>query len=387
MIHQGNRPFLKRYLKRDEIMREIAGCDTALGDAFALFNVRRVPILLLLASLNSSYLLSFQTSIQIRVLKLVQANEAQRRADEARRAAQANAFAGAFLGQGSTGPPPLPPLGLFPGEASTSTDTLTPITFPEPSGPFALPSVAPPPAAVVVEEPIPEKPEEVRARLAELSMHQNARDRDQDIKDLRQLVRNAMLAHSDAELLESLEIQRTDIPEAMKTLQRALEAEVERERAEDLTASTSLISRRASLASRHTNRSVRTAQSIESLVSVSTAASEVPSLTHSGGTSSGESSIVRASGDTLDREFMECGIDALRRLSKGAMPMLPSWTITKYVTYSDTWVTLLAPSCYGLTSIPRALSSVTLLATASNHLNDLQIRSYSRYKDWDWFLL
>jgi hypothetical protein len=35
--------------------------------------------------------------------------------------------------------------------------------------------------------------------------------------------------------------------------------------------------------------------------------------------------------DTLDREFIEGGIDALRRMSKGG-EMLPSWTITRYFT-------------------------------------------------------
>jgi len=35
--------------------------------------------------------------------------------------------------------------------------------------------------------------------------------------------------------------------------------------------------------------------------------------------------------DTLHQEFIESGIDALRRMSKGAeATTLPSWTITKY---------------------------------------------------------
>jgi hypothetical protein len=35
--------------------------------------------------------------------------------------------------------------------------------------------------------------------------------------------------------------------------------------------------------------------------------------------------------DTLHQEFIESGIDALRRMSKGAeTTTLPSWTITKY---------------------------------------------------------
>ena len=50
--------------------------------------------------------------------------------------------------------------------------------------------------------------------------------------------------------------------------------------------------------------------------------------------SSSESSDTSSAGltmprDTLDREFIEGGIDALRRMSKGG-EMLPSWTITRY---------------------------------------------------------
>jgi abelson tyrosine-protein kinase 1 len=41
---QATRPFLKRYLKRDEILRSIAGCDAALLSALALFSVRRLPL-------------------------------------------------------------------------------------------------------------------------------------------------------------------------------------------------------------------------------------------------------------------------------------------------------------------------------------------------------
>lgn len=37
--HQGNRPFIKRYLKRDEIQRHIVNCDSALNDALSMFSV------------------------------------------------------------------------------------------------------------------------------------------------------------------------------------------------------------------------------------------------------------------------------------------------------------------------------------------------------------
>ena len=44
----------------------------------------------------------------------------------------------------------------------------------------------------------------------------------------------------------------------------------------------------------------------------------------------------RAPRDTLDREFIETGIDALRRLSgAGAASALPSWTITRYEVNRD----------------------------------------------------
>ena len=36
---QAHRPFLHRYLKRDEILRSIAGCDARLSDALGQFGV------------------------------------------------------------------------------------------------------------------------------------------------------------------------------------------------------------------------------------------------------------------------------------------------------------------------------------------------------------
>lgn len=56
---QVHRPFLKRYLKRDEILKQIADCDQGLGEALGMFSL----------------------SIQIRILKQVQKAEAQRQAD------------------------------------------------------------------------------------------------------------------------------------------------------------------------------------------------------------------------------------------------------------------------------------------------------------------
>jgi abelson tyrosine-protein kinase 1 len=102
-------------------------------------------------------------------------------------------------------------------------------------------------------------------------------------------------------MIEVLQIARSEMPEAIKTMQRALEYVVEDGRLE----------------------------ADESGLALASPSSQGHpeggglqlSLTDSGSSNSG---------DTLDREFMETGIDALRRLSKGTDLGLPSWTITRY---------------------------------------------------------
>jgi len=42
LVRQTDRPFLKRYLKRDEILRQIAACDTSLSDSVNTFSVSLV---------------------------------------------------------------------------------------------------------------------------------------------------------------------------------------------------------------------------------------------------------------------------------------------------------------------------------------------------------
>lgn len=39
LIKQSNRPFLKRYLRRDETLRDISNLDSSLRDALSLFSV------------------------------------------------------------------------------------------------------------------------------------------------------------------------------------------------------------------------------------------------------------------------------------------------------------------------------------------------------------
>jgi abelson tyrosine-protein kinase 1/abelson tyrosine-protein kinase 2 len=108
-------------------------------------------------------------------------------------------------------------------------------------------------------------------------------------------MRTALAANDDAAMIEVLQIARSEMPEAIKTMQRALEHVVDDGRIEADESSFTLPS-----------------------------PSSPEDMRVSADSSSG------GSGDTLDREFIETGIDALRRLSTGADLGLPSWTITRY---------------------------------------------------------
>ena len=70
----------------------------------------------------------------------------------------------------------------------------------------------------------------VLAQLQAVTARQNERDTVHDAADPRQLMRTALQANSDVEMIRVLQVGRDEMPEAIKTLQRALEKEVERER-------------------------------------------------------------------------------------------------------------------------------------------------------------
>ena len=115
-------------------------------------------------------------------------------------------------------------------------------------------------------------------------------------------MRTALAANDDAAMIEVLQIARSEMPEAIKTMQRALEHVVEDGMIEADESSFTLAS---ASSQEHSFEEVRVQQ---------------PSANSGSG----------GSGDTLDREFIETGIDALRRLSGGTDLGLPSWTITRY---------------------------------------------------------
>jgi abelson tyrosine-protein kinase 1 len=136
------------------------------------------------------------------------------------------------------------------------------------------------------------------------------------------------------------------MPEAIKTLQRALEREVEKEGSLGLGGPGvgvavgagvpvgEMEGRRATMPTVVVGGTTPTVdvgglgrrQTIASAGSKGSKGDE--SVTESG-TGSGSGSEGWRAKDTLDREFIESGIDALRRVSNGPDVSLPSWTITK----------------------------------------------------------
>jgi hypothetical protein len=72
--------------------------------------------------------------------------------------------------------------------------------------------------------------------LRESHFRQNEIDQARDMFDLRGLMRTALQANSDLEMIEVLQVGQDEMPEAIKTLQRALEREMEKENADGVVA-------------------------------------------------------------------------------------------------------------------------------------------------------
>ena len=161
-------------------------------------------------------------------------------------------------------------------------------------------------------------PSQILPALTTLHSIQNSLDAAMDTADLRQDMRAALQTTNDAEMLEVLQIGHQEMPDAIKTLQRALEHITEREDdgveaplEKGVVLAKVVNQKEVEGFGGHRRKRSRTTISIDSLSS----------------TSSAPSSERRR--DTLDREFIESGIDCLRRMSRDVETSLPSWTITK----------------------------------------------------------
>ncbi|KAJ6627483.1 hypothetical protein B0H10DRAFT_2161143 [Mycena sp. CBHHK59/15] len=263
-LQQAHRPFLKRYLKREEILRAIAGCDTSIGDAMGMFSL----------------------SVQMRVLKQVKETEERLIQDDKRAIEIIKVLQGAATGNA---------LGITleePGQLTPRQATKT----------------------------LDEEDHDVLPTLRTIHSTQNTLDFAHDTVDLRALMRDALAQSSDVEMLQVLQVGRAEMPEALKTLQRALER-VGVVNTAPMPAAPAQFPPQAAAQlppgpPGHTGRGPPERSS-------------TLSSSDSSGTTASSGLALAMARDTLDREFIEGGIDALRRMSKGGAP-LPSWTITRY---------------------------------------------------------
>ncbi|KAJ8507429.1 hypothetical protein ONZ45_g10193 [Pleurotus djamor] len=307
--------FLKRYLKRDDVTRQINGCHKKLDKA----------------------LMHFDNSIMLRVLKHVMST---REHSEEMRVMVEKIYTKEMSS------PVLQSHGIPPSlSAATSHQS----------------SIEPGSEAWSVVN-------DVRTRMRDV-------DNAFDMADLRRLMQAALQAGSDAEMIRTLQVGRDSMPEAIKALQRELDHEKQREymiaSGSALTqqgTSTLMgndpripkVTRRVSV----TNvpvplkvddkgdfilEDVIDASAPEDVLTPSVASpTQVPSVQtppteqlHRSRTVVSIESV--ESGfeeqpkpkDTLDREFMEGGLDALRRMSKGIDKTLPSWTITEFEIFRE----------------------------------------------------
>ncbi|KAJ3994635.1 hypothetical protein F5050DRAFT_1575245 [Lentinula boryana] len=299
LVKQAGRPFLKRYLKRDEISKQLHQCDIGLQEALGMFSI----------------------SIQIRILKQVQLAEARRQHDTQELVAAAST-------------------------TSTSASTTTSLTTAHPVPPALLPSASSLPST------------EILPTILSLTRHQAALDAESDYADLRGVMRAALSKGSDVEIIKVLGsggLDAGEVAEAIKTLQRAHEAILEMERREDLHAQQRLqqehgdvsnstqvhVSKRDKVAG--AGAKLMRSKAVSSSSTSSTATTNESAWSRSG--SGSGSGVSQSSGngevnerhmrkkDTLDKEFIESGIDALRRMSRSTADparLLPSWTITRY---------------------------------------------------------
>ncbi|KAJ3867137.1 hypothetical protein EV359DRAFT_35156 [Lentinula novae-zelandiae] len=280
LVKQAGRPFLKRYLKRDEISKQLHQCDVGLQEALGMFSI----------------------SIQIRILKQVQLAEARRQHDT-----QELLRSVANLSHLSQHGYPIQP---------------DPPSYSMPTTPVALgaPDLQTPKVSQAYSQVLP--------TLLSLTRHQAALDAESDYADLRGVMRTALSKGSDVEILKVLGVEGSgldagEMAEAIKTLQRAHEAILERERWEDLQAR-----------QQEQEEVSKLAQTQLSHVSQITSQQSLESGSGSGASKSSvcgkRNDRYMREKDTLDKEFIESGIDALRRMSRNPARLLPSWTITRY---------------------------------------------------------
>ncbi|KAG6827855.1 hypothetical protein H0H92_010245 [Tricholoma furcatifolium] len=289
LLKHTARPFLKRYLKREETAAQLKICDERLGEALVMLGV----------------------GIQIRILRCVTQGP------------------GKSIGQKMD----VTVVEMVPTKTVTANTTTNPpsLAGADTTIDAAYPSV---PSSLSID---PDLDADDPARtLKALHTTQDLEDIRKDAEDLRKLIRGVLRrGPNDGEVLEMLQIGRGsgEVAEAVKALQRALERvgadvnpattkEVEKEKGSDGKGTVRSLKWRGGKKDKEKleRKMFNTATSVSSNTST---------------TSNADFDDHRSIPPSLDREFLESGIDALRRLSltSGAPPSslsLPAWTITRY---------------------------------------------------------
>ncbi|KAJ3785672.1 hypothetical protein GGU10DRAFT_268805 [Lentinula aff. detonsa] len=326
LVKQAGRPFLKRYLKRDEISKQLHQCDIGLQEALGMFSI----------------------SIQIRILKQVQLAEARRQHDtqELLRGVANLSHLSQYGYPIQLDPPsyststtPRTSTALDSGivaaasTTSTSASATTSLTTAHPVPPALLPSASSLPST------------EILPTILSLTRHQAALDAESDYADLRGVMRAALSKGSDVEIIKVLGsggLDAGEVAEAIKTLQRAHEAILEMERREDSHAQQRLRQEQGEVSNstqvhvkggRLRSKRDKVVGAGAKLMRSKAVSSSSTSSTATTNESAWSRSGYMRKKDTLDKEFIESGIDALRRMSRSTADparLLPSWTITRY---------------------------------------------------------
>ncbi|KAJ2913976.1 hypothetical protein MD484_g6442, partial [Candolleomyces efflorescens] len=315
MQKQVRRPFLKRYLKRDEIQRDLDVCDEGLRDALSLFSL----------------------SVQIRILKQVQETEKHRR-EETRALINAMVTGGTIQASDVH----RSPLQLTMGEQTgmDTTRSLSPISLDHKESMDSVQLFITTSNALGLSDEHTTSTASgngIMPLLAGLQQDQNSLDTTKDFTEIRLLMRRAIQAKTDVEMLEILQVKDEQAPEAIKTLQRALEKVSSKPGSQEDTLPPGLVigkvtrsvSQKKADGKKSLQRS-RTVISIESSTSSTTSTAGSTASASATGSGSGSGSSGSRKRDTLNQEFIEAGISALMRMSQGRDTNLPSWTITKY---------------------------------------------------------
>lgn len=284
-----------------------------------------------------------QISVQIRILKQVQACDSRRERE--------NHLILATIRHSAWSQAGLPPSSSHaslrsPGSSVDLASNSPPVSFPSPPTPSSFSQLGSPPPMLPTES-------HVLPTLQDIIIRQNENDTADDIVDLRQRLRDALAAQTDVEVLETLGIRHEEMPEALKTLQRTLEKLNDRHVCSPTPGIMPLARSSVDYSAGHGRNRMHNRTQSQHATEEPQSSGRPRSRTMSsirrmstGSSIMGSPPVLStrqsfSEDRTLELEFVESGIDALRRMSRNTDMNLPSWTITRYCISLDTFFSAL----------------------------------------------